>query len=43
MRTGFWWENLTERNYLEDLGVEGKMDNLEVGCWGHALVSPSSG
>jgi len=31
---GFWWENLRERNYLEGLGVEGKMDNLEVG-WGH--------
>jgi hypothetical protein len=39
---GFWWENLRERNNLEDLGVEGKMDNQQVG-WGHGLVSPGSG
>jgi hypothetical protein len=30
VRIGFWWENLRERNYLEDLGVEGKMDNQKV-------------
>jgi hypothetical protein len=39
---GFWWENLRERNYLEDLGVEGKMDNQEAG-WGHGLDSSGSG
>jgi len=42
VHTRFWWENLRERNYLEDLGVEGKMDHLAVG-WGHGLVSPNSG
>jgi hypothetical protein len=39
---GFWWENLRERNYLEDLGVEEKMDNQEVGC-GHGLDLSASG
>jgi hypothetical protein len=37
VRTGFWRENLRERNYLEDAGVDGriklKMDLQEVG-WG---------
>ena len=42
VHVGFWWENLRERNYLEDLGVERKMDNQKVG-WGHGLDSPGSG
>jgi hypothetical protein len=25
MPTGFWWENLKERGYLEDLGVSVSM------------------
>ena len=25
MYTGFWWGNLRERNYLEDLGVNGRI------------------
>jgi len=24
-RTGFWWENLTERDHLEELCVEGRI------------------
>ena len=25
VRTGFRWENLRERDYLEDLGVDGRI------------------
>jgi hypothetical protein len=25
VQTGFWWGNLTERDHLEDLGVDRKM------------------
>jgi len=25
VRTGFWWENLRERVYLEELGVDWRM------------------
>jgi hypothetical protein len=35
--TGFWWENLRERDRLEDPGVDGriiiKMDHQDVGAW----------
>ena len=36
MYTGFRWENLREREHLEDLEVEDniKMDIQEVGCGG---------
>ena len=36
MYTGFWWENLRERNHLENPGVRWedniRMDLQEVGC-----------
>ena len=25
MYTGFWWENITERDHLEDPGVDGRI------------------
>ena len=25
MHTGLWWENLTERNHLADLGLDGRV------------------
>jgi hypothetical protein len=25
VHTGLWWENLTERNHLEDLGLDGRV------------------
>ena len=28
INTGFWWEKLRERDYLEDVGLKGRM-------WGH--------
>jgi hypothetical protein len=29
LHTGLWWEDLMERNHLEDLGVDG--DNIKIG------------
>jgi hypothetical protein len=34
MHTGFWWGNVSERVHLEDLGIGGKMDHIEVGRGG---------
>jgi hypothetical protein len=37
--TGFWWENLSERDHLEDPGVDGSValrwifKKLDVGLW----------
>jgi hypothetical protein len=25
VHTGLWWENLTERNHLEELGLDGRV------------------
>jgi len=25
VRTGFWWADLTERDHLEDLGINGRI------------------
>ena len=37
MHTGFWWENLRERDHLEDRGFRWedniKMDLEDVGWW----------
>jgi hypothetical protein len=43
MHTGFWWGNLREKHYLEDLGAEGKIILIPIdkkwdggrggGCW----------
>jgi hypothetical protein len=37
--TGFWWENLRERDHLEGPGVDG--DNIKMELqeleWGHGL------
>jgi len=42
---GFWWENLRERNHLENPGVRWedniKMDLQEVGCWGMDYIDPT--
>jgi len=37
--TGFWWENLRERDHLEDVGKDGRIilrwtfRKLDVGAW----------
>ena len=45
MYRGFWWENLRERNHLENPGVRWedniKMDLQEVGCWGMDYIDPT--
>ena len=39
MHTGFWWGNQTERDHLEDLGIDGKiilkwiLKKWDVGAW----------
>jgi hypothetical protein len=30
IHTGFWWENLEEREHLEDLGLDGKIILKEI-------------
>jgi len=43
MHIGFWWENLSERDYLEDPGVDGRiilewaLEEIKMG--GRELVS----
>ena len=39
MYTRFWWENLKERDYFEDLGLDGRiilrwiLRKWDVGAW----------
>jgi hypothetical protein len=30
VRTGFWWRNMRERGYSEDLGIDKVTGNLQV-------------
>jgi hypothetical protein len=34
--TGFWWENIRERDHLEDPGVDVKDNEMDIQkvCWG---------
>jgi hypothetical protein len=34
MCTGFWWENLKERDHLENQGIDRRMDLRETGLFG---------
>jgi hypothetical protein len=42
VHTGFWWGNLRERDYLEDLGVDGRVISRWIfikwdGGWGRGM------
>ena len=44
MHTEFWWENLRERDLLEDPGIDGRIMLIWIyRKWGHGLDCFASG